>query len=97
VAKIQVRKQLARQGELVVEVVPAEDRGFAVLRTGVTNTQRIVSSSYSTSDCIITNTNCEVYCGPYSCTCKIAYYYDCDNSSYCEMQDECSSCSTEGC
>lgn len=103
-AKIQIRKQLSERNKLVVEVIPEEGRSYALLRTdtsaesGSTTSQtQVISPSSCSSGCVLVDTICEVYCGPYSCTCKVAYYYDCDNCSYCEMQDECSSCSTEGC
>lgn len=103
-AKIQVRKQLSERTELVVEVVPAEGRSYAMLRTDAsagsdskTSETQVISPSGCSSGCVLVDTPCEVYCGPYSCTCKVAYYYDCDNCSYCEMDEECSSCSEEGC
>lgn len=103
-AKIQIQKRISDRTELVLTVVPDGGESMAAVRPtdsggslGALDGTTTISPSSHCSDCTYTGGICKVYCGPYSCTCKIANQYDCADGSCCSWGDLCGSCSSSGC
>jgi hypothetical protein len=103
--RIQIQKRVSDRAELVVTVLPDEGETMASVRPvarggslGALDGTTTVSPSSHCSDCSVQSSDCEVYCGPYSCSCRYAWYYDCgSHGTCCEWGDSCGSCSESGC
>ena len=102
-AKIEIKKRTSDGNRLVMRIEPERNYSFVLVKSKpdeVIFGRKSSSDRVSTLDCSTGSDDdyCEVFCGPYSCTCYT--YYHCGDciSCNCHTHDElCSSCSDPGC
>jgi hypothetical protein len=103
-AKIEITKRTSDGNRLVMRIEPERNYSFVLVKSKpdtVIFGRKSSSDGVSTlSDCSLGDADdkCEVFCGPYSCTCYTYYYCpDCQDCSCHTEKESCSGCDDPGC